>query len=56
MNRSRRAWWLGLAVVTIALALDLARHPPQTGIDFHTYFAAATVGLVFTVALPLFNG
>ncbi len=43
---SRRAWpWIGLAVVTIALVLDLLHHPQHVGIDFHTYLAAATVGL-----------
>jgi Glycosyltransferase family 87 len=46
VGNSRRAWsWLGLAVVVIALALDLTRNPWQVGIDFHTYLAAATVGL-----------
>jgi hypothetical protein len=24
-------WWLGLPVVVIALALDLAQHPQQAG-------------------------
>jgi len=43
---SRRAWsWFGLAVVVIALVLDLLQHPQHVGIDFHTYLAAATVGL-----------
>jgi Glycosyltransferase family 87 len=43
---SRRAWsWLGLAVVVIALVLDLLHHPQHVGIDFHTYLAAASVGL-----------
>jgi hypothetical protein len=43
---SRRAWsWLGLAVVVPALVLDLLHHPQEVGIDFHTYLAAATVGL-----------
>ena len=46
MTNPRRAWsWLGLAVVTIALVLDLSRNPWQVGIDFHTYLAAAAVGL-----------
>lgn len=46
MTNSRRAWsWLGLAVVAIALALNLAQRRVPTGIDFHTYLAAATVGL-----------
>ena len=38
-------WWFGLATVVIALAVDLVHRSPQTGIDFHTYLAAATVGL-----------
>jgi hypothetical protein len=43
---SRRAWpWIGLAVLVIALVLDLTHHPQHVGIDFHTYFAAAIVGL-----------
>jgi hypothetical protein len=43
---SRPAWsWLGLAVVVIALVLDLMHHPQHVGIDFHTYLAAAMVGL-----------
>ena len=43
---SRRVWlWSGLAVVVIALVLDLLHRIPQTGIDFHTYLAAAVVGL-----------
>lgn len=46
MTNSRRAWlWLGLAVVVIALALDLTHRPAPVGIDFHTYLAAAAVGL-----------
>lgn len=46
MTNSRHAWsGLGLAVVTVALALDIAHGPERIGIDFHTYFAAATVGL-----------
>jgi Glycosyltransferase family 87 len=46
MTNSRRAWlWLGLAVVVIALALDLTHRPAHVGIDFHTYLAAAAVGL-----------
>jgi hypothetical protein len=44
--KSRRAWpWIGLVVVTVALILDLLHHPQHIGIDFHTYLAAATVGL-----------
>jgi hypothetical protein len=43
---SRRAWsWLGFAVVVVALVLDLLHHPQAIGIDFHTYLAAAMVGL-----------
>lgn len=43
---SRRAWpWFGFAVVVVALVLDLLHHPQAIGIDFHTYLAAATVGL-----------
>ncbi|MGH7762199.1 MAG: glycosyltransferase family 87 protein [Candidatus Dormibacteraceae bacterium] len=43
---SRRAWsWLGLGVVAVALVLDLVRRPQHVGIDFHTYLAAAAVGL-----------
>ena len=46
MTNYRRAWlWSGLAVVVIALALDLTHRPPRVGIDFHTYLAAAAVGL-----------
>jgi hypothetical protein len=46
MTNSRRAWlWLGLAVVVIALTLDLTHRPARVGIDFHTYLAAAAVGL-----------
>jgi hypothetical protein len=44
--KSRRAWsWIGLAVVVIALVLDLVHQPQHIGIDFHTYLAAAVVGL-----------
>jgi hypothetical protein len=43
---SRRAWsWLGLAVVVTALVIDLTHHPQHVGIDFHTYLAAAMVGM-----------
>jgi hypothetical protein len=43
---SRRTWpWIGLGVVTAALVLDVTHLPRHIGIDFHTYFAAATVGL-----------
>jgi len=44
--KSRRIWsGLGLGVVTVALAIDIAHRPERMGIDFHTYLAAATVGL-----------
>jgi hypothetical protein len=46
MRNSRRAWsWLGLAVVGVALVIDIWRPRERIGIDFHTYYAAATVGL-----------
>ena len=46
MMSSRRAWsWLGLAVVVIAFVLDGVLRPQHIGIDFHTYLAAAMVGL-----------
>jgi hypothetical protein len=42
----RRTWsWLGLVVVALALALDLWHERYHIGIDFHTYLAAADVGL-----------
>jgi hypothetical protein len=37
--------WLGLGVVVVALALDVWPRPEPIGIDFHTYLAAAVVGL-----------
>ena len=44
--KSRRAWWwLGLGVGLVALVLDLTHRPERIGIDFHTYAAAASVGL-----------
>ena len=44
--KTRRAWpWIGLVVVMVALVVDLLHHPQHVGIDFHTYLAAATVGL-----------
>jgi hypothetical protein len=44
--KSRRNWWwLALAIVVVALALDLVHRPEHIGIDFHTYLAAANVGL-----------
>jgi len=46
VTNSRRAWsWLGLAVIVIALGLDLMQRQKAAGIDFHTYLAAANVGL-----------
>lgn len=46
MRNSRQAWsWLGLAVVSVALVIDIWRPRERIGIDFHTYYAAATVGL-----------
>ena len=46
MSNTRRAWpWIGLAVAGAAFALDFWRRREQFGIDFHTYMAAATVGL-----------
>jgi hypothetical protein len=43
---SRRTWsWLGLAVVALALGLDLWNRVEAIGIDFHTYLAASVVGL-----------
>ncbi|MHB8589136.1 MAG: glycosyltransferase family 87 protein [Candidatus Dormibacteraceae bacterium] len=48
MRNSRRAWsWLALGVVTVALALALWHEPKWIGIDFHTYLAAAVVGLQY---------
>jgi Glycosyltransferase family 87 len=45
MTSRRALLWSGLAVVVIALVLDLLRRSPQMSIDFHTYLAAAGVGL-----------
>lgn len=46
MGNSRRPWWwLGLAAVTLGLALDVLHPAQRIGVDFHTYLAAATVGL-----------
>ena len=46
MTQSRLAWrWVGLAVVALALALDLWHDRDHNGADFKTYLAAATVGL-----------
>src|SRR5579859_6507976 len=40
-------WWLwpALGVALLALAIDLVHRNDVTGIDFHTYLAAANVGL-----------
>jgi glycosyl transferase family 87 len=44
--KSRRLWsWLGLGVIAAALALDVWHERGHIGIDFHTYLAAADVGL-----------
>jgi hypothetical protein len=46
MTSARRLWVpLALAVVLIALALDFWNRSEPIGIDFHTYEAAARVGL-----------
>ena len=50
MTISRRTWsWAALAALAIALLLDVWYHPMHLGggfsIDFHTYLAAARVGL-----------
>ena len=46
MLRSRRTWsWLALGLLLVALAIDLLNRPEPIGIDFHTYLAAAVVGL-----------
>ena len=46
MTTARRLWVpLALAAVLIALALDFWSRSEPTGIDFHTYEAAARVGL-----------
>ena len=50
MTISRRTWsWAALAALAIALVLDVWYHPMHIGggfsIDFHTYLAAARVGL-----------
>src|SRR2546425_864925 len=45
--RIRRRLWasLGLAIVLVALALDVLNRYEPIGIDFHTYLAAARVGM-----------
>ncbi len=50
MTKSRRTWlWVGLAVPAVALVLSAWHHPMHLGggfsIDFHTYLAAARVGM-----------
>ena len=46
MTISRRAWWwIGLAVVTVALAIDPWAKWNPVSVDFRTYLAAARVGL-----------
>ena len=46
MVKSRRTWsGIGLVVVVVALAVDIAYPRARTGVDFHTYYAAAVVGL-----------
>ncbi len=45
MGSRRTLLWSGLAVVLVALVLDLVHRTPQIGVDFHTYLAAAAVGL-----------
>ena len=42
----RRTWlWLGVAIVAIAFATDLVYRNDPIGVDFHTYLAAANVGV-----------
>jgi hypothetical protein len=44
--RSGRTWsWVALGVLVIALGIDLWNRVDAIGIDFHTYLAAAAVGL-----------
>ena len=46
MTLARRLWApLAIAVVLIALALDVSNRYEPIGIDFHTYLAAARVGV-----------
>ncbi len=45
MTSRRALLWSGLAVVVIALVLDLLHPYTHIGIDFHTYMAGAAVGL-----------
>ena len=42
----RRGWlWVGIAIVAIAFATDLVYRNDPIGVDFHTYLAAANVGV-----------
>ncbi|MFI5282268.1 MAG: glycosyltransferase family 87 protein [Candidatus Dormibacterales bacterium] len=41
----RRLSWVGLAVALVALSVDVLHRHDAIGIDFHTYLAAARVGL-----------
>lgn len=44
--RNRRLWsWVGIGVISAALFMDVIHRPEKIGIDFHTYEAAARVGL-----------
>jgi len=43
--RGSRLAWFGLVAVSAALAIDLLQRTGPIGIDFHTYLAAAQVGL-----------
>jgi alpha-1,2-mannosyltransferase len=44
--RSRRMFlWIGAGVIALALVIALFHRPEKIGIDFHTYEAAAQVGL-----------
>jgi len=46
VRNSRQAWsWIGLVVVVVALAIDILYRRTRIGIDFHTYYAAAVVGV-----------
>ena len=44
--RSQRTWsWLAIGVIAIALVIDVLHRNERIGVDFHTYEAAALVGL-----------
>jgi len=45
MGSRRMFSWIGAGVVAIALLIALVHRPERIGIDFHTYEAAAQVGL-----------